>query len=1014
MLLCLLRTALLCLLVGWLGVRSADAQLRLAGIFSDSMVLQRDQPLTVWGWAEPEQKVLVQFGDQAVNTVCDAEGAWQVTLAPLGVSSQGQPLTVRSGDNTLTLQDVVVGDVWHASGQSNMAMTVAAVAQRLDAAKQHMAAADLPNIRFRRVHGNAAQEPLPDMPVADGWTVCSPQTVQAFSAAAFYFARQLHQQLEVPIGIIDTSRGGTPIEPYIADQAFQSHATLQREWELGEQEDLQGIWELPGGVRARDENWLPSRLFHSRVAPFTKFSLRGTIWYQGESNCGVGEDPRDYQHKQRALISGWRAAFGDEAMPFYFVQLPGSGAGPGWPYLREQQRLSCGLPHTGMVVTIDLLDGDIHPPNKIDVGKRLARWALADTYGRDVVASGPMFLRADLQGATATVHFSHCDGGLVLAVKTGLDEPQPMPDANLAHFEVADPQGAWHAANARIDGQTVRVECDTVQQIVAVRYGYDVNPQHCHLYNQAGLPAAPFCSDPSLLEYDPGIPVAKLGLTEQIDLLVQQRWQQQQVSPAARCSDREFVRRVYLDLVGRIPTVAETTTFLADGRSERRSHLIDTLLSSEDYVQHFADLMDALLMGRGKEHEYAQRKKHGWRAYLERVFRDDRPWDQVSQEILLARPETQQQQGAAWFLYERNNAHQAIAEAIAPAFFGIRIECAQCHDHMMADEIKQDHYWGLVAFYNRGKNQETKNGPRVAEAAVGGFSEFANIHGDSSPNLLSFLAAPTVDEPRPGKDDKPADEDKLYSAPAVEGDPRVPLFSRREKFVEQVVEGHPLIARAMVNRLWAMLMGRGIVHPFDEMDSVHEPSHPELLDALAEDFAAHGYRIRRLVGAIARSQAYQLASVAPRGVDDPATFAWYLERPLTAEALTRSIQLVLRGAFRNDAAIVADVRQQLTDVLPDESVVTVSDALFLSNHQPLQAYIDASLEPEHLIPALVELPTHEDRVHKLFQTSFGRPPDASETAAVIAYLEQRDDDLQAALTQVSWSLLMSAEFRFNH
>lgn len=1014
MLLRLLRIALPCWAACSIGIHSADAQLRMAGIFGDSMVLQRDQPLTLWGWVGPNQKVNVQFDAQSVDATSDADGAWQVVLSPLSINRQGQPLSVHSGDEAIKFTDVVVGDVWHASGQSNMAMNVGAVANRMEEAKQHIAAANLPSLRFRRIHGNASKQPLPDVPQANGWTVCSPQTAASFSAAAFYFARHLHQQLDVPIGIIDTSRGGTPIEPFIPAEAFPSHPTLQREWDLGQQDDLQGIWALPGGVRARDANWLPARLFHSRLAPLTKFSVRGAIWYQGESNCGVGEDPRDYQHKMRALISGWRSAFGNEAMPFYFVQLPGSGAGPGWPYLREQQRLSGDLPHTGMVVTIDLLDNDIHPPNKVDVGKRLARWALADTYGRDVVATGPVFERAEFSGGTATVHFSGCDEGLMLAVKEGLAEPKPTPDAELSHFEVADAQGVWHAAKAKIDGQTVNVTCDAVDRVVAVRYGYELNPQHCHLCNSQGLPASPFCSDIRLLDYVPDIPVAKVELTDQIDRFVREQWEQREIQPAQRCSDREFVRRVYLDLAGRIPTVEETTTFLADNRADRRSQLIDRLLRSEDYVQHFADVFDALLMGRAKENKYVQRKQHGWRAYLEQAFRDGRPWDQVTQEILLARPEDETERGAAWFLYERNNEYQAIAEAIAPAFFGVRIECAQCHDHMMADEIKQDHYWGLVAFFNRGKNIDTKNGPRVSESAVGGFSEFANIHGDSSPNLLSFLEAETVAEPRPSKDDKPADKAELYVPARVDGDPRVPKFSRREKFAEQVVKGHPLIAPAMVNRLWAILMGRGIVHPFDEMDSVHEPSHPELLKLLATEFTANQFDVRGLVAAIARSEAYQLSSVRTAGVDDPATFAWYLERPLTAEQLARSTQLVLRGEFSNNASIVGEVRQQLPDVLPDESVVTISDALFLSNNQQLQAYIDASVEETHLIPRLMKLSSHGERAALLFETAFGRAPEASEAKAVVDYLEHRSDSLESGLGQVAWSLLMSAEFRFNH
>jgi sialate O-acetylesterase len=224
-----------------------------------------------------------------------------------------------------------------------MAMTMGAVSRKLESAKQDIKAAALASIRFRRVKEDESRKPMNDIPEGTGWTVCSADTVAGFSAAAFYFARILHREVGVPVGIIDSSRGGTPIEPFIPREAFTSHPTLRRELELGDLEDLTGIWKLPGGVRARDTNWLPGRLFHSRIAPITRFAVRGVIWYQGESNCGDGEDPRDYRHKMRALINGWRSAIGEERLPFYFVQLPGSGAGVGWPYLREQRVLSARL-----------------------------------------------------------------------------------------------------------------------------------------------------------------------------------------------------------------------------------------------------------------------------------------------------------------------------------------------------------------------------------------------------------------------------------------------------------------------------------------------------------------------------------------------------------------------------------------------------------------------------------------------------------------------------------------------
>lgn len=519
--------------------------------------------------------------------------------------------------------------------------------------------------------------------------------------------------------------------------------------------------------------------------------------------------------------------------------------------------------------------------------------------------------------------------------------------------------------------------------------------------------------------------VQKIG-SRQINLLIENGWSQQGIQPAKRCSDRTFVRRAYLDIAGRVPTVSEVQLFLDNDDKDKREQLVDQLLHSEDYVNHFADVFDALLMGRTDERKYAERVRHGWRDYLETVFRENRPWDEVAKEVLLARPENPDADGAVWFLYERDNKYQEIAESVAPAFFGIRIECAQCHDHMVAEEIKQAHYWGLVAFFNRGRNQQTNNGPRVAESAIGGFSEFADLSGDSSPNHLTFFAAQTVDEPRPEstekKDSKDKDEwqagpDDLLRPAAVEHDPRVPKFSRRERFVQEVVAEHPLLPRAMVNRLWAIMMGRGIIHPFDEMDTVHEPSHPELLGWLSADFAANGFDIRRTVRMIALSDAYQLESIRPKNVNDPATFAWYLERPLTAEQLARSTQLVLRNSFKDDHKIITAFRQQFRDVLPDENLVKLPDAMFLSNNAALDEFINKSNDEGHLIPALVAMGSDEERAQLLFQTLFGREAEANEVAAIADFLSDKSDDIaneQIAIRQAIWAVLSCSEFRFNH
>ena len=504
--------------------------------------------------------------------------------------------------------------------------------------------------------------------------------------------------------------------------------------------------------------------------------------------------------------------------------------------------------------------------------------------------------------------------------------------------------------------------------------------------------------------------------TEQINAAIRTGWEHAQVRPAPNCSDSQFARRLYLDIAGRIPTTGELDTFLNDPSEERRDALIDRLLNSEEYVRHFASVFDTLLMGRTSEQQYATRRNHQWQSWLEVVFRDNRPWNTVVEEILLARPDSQDDRGVVWFLYERNNQHQQIAEAIAPAFFGIHIECAQCHDHMMAPEIEQAHYWGLVAFFNRGTNQKTPNGPRVAETAIGGFSDFANLEGSSSPNLLTFFQSPVVDETRPAAGEKQLDSNELYVPASLNQDPRVPLFSRREQFVQHVVKEHPLIARAFVNRIWALLMGRGIVHPFDEMDSTNEPSHPELLDWLSEDFRRSKYNIRRLVKAILQSYAYQLASHRPDGIEDPATFAWSLERPLTAEQLARSIETGLTGTQPSEEAgtLTKRLRQALPKVLPTDSVTTVRDALFLSNNPALHEYITECQQEDHLQPRLLALPAHFDKAELLFRTLYGRDPSAEEQRAVAGYLAAKPDELKERLQQVVWSMITSAEFHWNH
>ena len=484
----------------------AQAQLNVASVFSDHAVIQRDKPLIVWGMAKPKANVSVTFGSEAAETVAGGEGRWRVTLKEQPASVSPQTLVVRSDGHAIRRTDILIGDVWHASGQSNMRMTMGAVLKSLPEVEQLAGPFDQSGIRFFKIDEGPSRTPRSEFSSGPQWTECSDDSVRSLSAAAFCFAATIHADVGVPIGIIDTARGGTPIEPFIPVSAFGSHPVLQRERQLGDKDDLDGIWRLPGGVRARNTNWLPGRLFNSRVAPILEYAVRGCIWYQGESNCGVQEDPRDYQHKMRALIQGWRQQLQNEELPFYFVQLPGYGPGSNWPYLREQQRLAADVANSGMVVTIDLEHPDIHPPNKFDVGNRLAKWALARHYGRHIAFSGPSFARAKITGGQVVVEFAHADSGLMVANKSGLGPAVEEKDGVLNHFEITTDGGAWHPAKAVILEKTVVVSNAEIVAPIAVRYAYSPAPTRCNLFNRDGLPASPFCSRPELLECDPGLP----------------------------------------------------------------------------------------------------------------------------------------------------------------------------------------------------------------------------------------------------------------------------------------------------------------------------------------------------------------------------------------------------------------------------------------------------------------------------------------------------------------------------
>jgi mono/diheme cytochrome c family protein len=503
-----------------------------------------------------------------------------------------------------------------------------------------------------------------------------------------------------------------------------------------------------------------------------------------------------------------------------------------------------------------------------------------------------------------------------------------------------------------------------------------------------------------------------------IDFLLARRWAEQGWTSNDRCDDATFLRRIYLDLAGRIPTPEEAVAFQSDTRSNKRAELVDSLLESADYADIFSGHFDTLLMGRPGRRGTRERSQNGWQDYLRASFAENRPWNETLREIALARPEAKDRKAATWFLFERKDNYQAIAESVSSAMFGVQIQCAQCHDHPLAPEIKQAHYWGLVAFFARGKNQMTPLGPRIAESGIGAYDQFTNIQGQSFPNLLTYLDVATIDDQRPEDPKSEMDDDGLYRpANAVDGDtnglPRVPVFSRREAFVEQVLTDHPRVATAMVNRLWALMMGRGLVHPVDKMDSVHPSEHPELLAWLARDFREHQYDIKRILRAIALSSAYQLETGKSEETLPPASFAFALEKPLTAEVLGRSLAVGLYGSPGTERLEVQSALAQVfPDVLPEETITTLKQTLFLSNNPQFNACFvpqEGSLTAE-----LMAIAEPERVVETLFTRLVNRPPGDDEFAVAVGYLQSRVERREEAIAQLAWALATSAEFRFNH
>ena len=436
------RPALLAALLAVLPL-AGHADVSLPRIFGNHMVLQRETPLKVWGTADAGEKISLEFGPRSFSTTSDENGDWHIDLPPLKADGgKSHKLTIK-GTNTIILEDILIGDVWLGSGQSNMEWNLT----QSEGRDEFVKAANHPGIRL--FHIPKKQFDTPQADVNATWKQCTSANIPGFSAVLYHFGKAIHADQKVPIGLINSSWGGSPIEPWT-------------------------VTENGSG-----------KMYNGMIAPIIDFPVTGTIWYQGETNV-IHKNGLSYTRKMKDLIEGWRRVFNNEKMPFYFVQIaPWSGGSyaPGQlPNLWEAQCATLKLPHTGMAVTTDIVHniGDIHPRNKHDVGGRLARWALAKHYQKKGLNySGPLYKAMKIEKDTIRIAFAYADG---LRSRDGEE---------LSEFQIAGADGQFMDAEAKIAGNHVLVRCKDVKEPTQVRFGWHkvANP---NLVDGEGLPASPF------------------------------------------------------------------------------------------------------------------------------------------------------------------------------------------------------------------------------------------------------------------------------------------------------------------------------------------------------------------------------------------------------------------------------------------------------------------------------------------------------------------------------------------
>jgi sialate O-acetylesterase len=473
-----LLIALLCFV---LFIAAADAQIRLPKIIGDNMVLQRNQPVPVWGWTKTGSTVKVSFAGQVKTAVADVNGYWKVALTAMPANEKPQRMTITADTSTINLKNILVGEVWFCSGQSNMEYNLKLMpgyskpAKGIDSAALELATSN-PNIRLFKVEKVYSS---PDV-TTKGWNESSGNALEVFSAVGYYFAKNVYNKLHVPIGMIASSWGGTRIEPWVSEEAFVSLPAFSTE--KGTKPFL--LDSVPVG-----------KIYKSMVEPLQPYAVRGFLWYQGESNCMINEKNMRYAEKMQALIDSWRIGFNEPKAPFYSVMIAPyyytkrhdhvPHTAETLPEFWEQQIESTRIPNTDIISVTDLVDDfrNIHPSYKWEVGRRMALVALAKDYGfKNTVYSGPRYQKMELKDGKAILYFSNTNG---LKASDG---------QSLNCFTIAGTDGNYMNADAKIVGNTVVVSCLLVPKPKNVRFAW-TETSTPNLVNGVGFPAFPFRTD---------------------------------------------------------------------------------------------------------------------------------------------------------------------------------------------------------------------------------------------------------------------------------------------------------------------------------------------------------------------------------------------------------------------------------------------------------------------------------------------------------------------------------------